>query len=314
MKREDRDLGLDRPISRRDVLNGMGVLAASTMLPGRALADKVLALERGGTVASEGAAAYPPALTGLRGSHDGSFEVAHQLVRRGRTDWGPVEEPDSDVYDLVVVGGGISGLAAAHFHRKENPKARILILDNHDDFGGHAKRNEFQVGGRSLIGYGGSQTLQEPSGYNQAAKTLLRDLGVDTKRFDSAYDQKFYTRNGLRAGIHFNRKEWGVDRLVPFGLGLFDGYINLQPSALSPKEAVEQMPLSKAAKREFLRLLVTKTDQLSDMSNDGRRDYLNSISYRDFLIKHLDIHEPETSPFCKISFLTPVWGSRLSLR
>jgi len=149
VKREDRNLGMDRPISRRDVLNGIGTLAASTLLPGRALANKVLALEGTGSVTSRGAISYPPALTGLRGSHVGSFEAAHQLAWGGRKDWRPVLEPDPDVYDLVVVGGGISGLAAAHSYRKENPKARILILDNHDDFGGHAKRNEFQVGGRS---------------------------------------------------------------------------------------------------------------------------------------------------------------------
>jgi spermidine dehydrogenase len=263
------------------------------MIPGRALADKVLALERAG----EAAAGYPPALTGLRGSHVGSFEVAHQLALSGQTDWGPVEEPDSDVYDLVVVGGGISGLAAAHFHRKEHPKARILIIDNHDDFGGHAKRNEFQAGDRTLIGYGGSQTLQEPSGYNEAAKILLRDLGVDTKRFDSAYDRKFYSRNGLGPGIHFNREAWGVDRVVPFGLEANDGYIDLAPSALSPKEAVAQMPISEAAKGELLRLLVTQEDQLSEIPADRKQDYLRSISYRDFLSKHMGIREPEVFAF-----------------
>ena len=180
---------MDRSISRRDLLHGMGALAASTLLPGRALAEEMLALERAG----ETAAGYPPALTGLRGSHVGSFETALELALEGRRDWGVVEEPDSDVYDLVVVGGGLSGLAAAHFYRKQQPKARILILDNHDDFGGHAKRNEFQSGGRTLIGYGGSQTLQEPSGYPAVVKGLLRDLGVDKKRFDTAYDRGFYT-------------------------------------------------------------------------------------------------------------------------
>jgi spermidine dehydrogenase len=287
--REDRDLGMDRPISRRDVLNGIGALAVGTMIPGRALADKVLALERAG----EAAAGYPPALTGLRGSHVGSFEVAHQLALSGQTDWGPVEEPDSDVYDLVVVGGGISGLVAAHFHRKENPKARILIIDNHDDFGGHAKRNEFQLGSHTLIGYGGSQTLQEPSGYPDVVKDLLKDLGVDKKRFDTAYDHEFYKRNGLRAGIHFNREKWGVDRVVPYGLGMLEDYVPVAPSTLSPKQAVAQMPISEPARREFLRLLVTDRDRLAEIPLDAKREYLDTISYRDFLIKHMDIREPE---------------------
>ena len=88
--------------------------------------------------------------------------------------------PIEETYDLVVVGGGISGLAAAWFYRRAKPSARILILDNHDDFGGHAKRNEFTLDGRRIIGYGGSQSLQSPNAlYSPVAKGLLRDLGVD---------------------------------------------------------------------------------------------------------------------------------------
>jgi len=147
MEPGDRDLGMDRPISRRDFLHGVGAVAAGGVLAGTPLADRSSAASHAKAVMDGGT--YPPSLTGLRGSHRGSFEAAHQLVLGGQSDWGAVGEPDADVYDLVVVGGGISGLAAAHSYRKENPKARILILDNHDDFGGHAKRNEFQVGGRS---------------------------------------------------------------------------------------------------------------------------------------------------------------------
>jgi spermidine dehydrogenase len=289
MKPADRNLGMDRSISRRDLLHGMGVLAASTLLPERVLAEEMLALERAGEIA----AGYPPALTGLRGSHVGSFETALELALNGRHGWGVVEEPDSDVYDLVVVGGGLSGLAAAHFYRKQQPKARILILDNHDDFGGHAKRNEFHSGGRALIGYGGSQTLQEPSGYPDVVKGLLRDLGVDKKRFDTAYDQEFFKRNGLGAGIHFNREKWGVERMVPYDLGTFENFLPLAPSPLSPKQAVAQMPISEPAQREFLRLLVTNEDRTPEIPAGAKAEYLYTISYRDFLIKHLDIHEPE---------------------
>ena len=279
---------MDRTISRRDLLHGMGALAASTLLPGRALAEEMLALERAG----ETAAGYPPARTGLRGSHAGSFETALELALKGRPDWGAVEEPDSDVYDLVVVGGGLSGLAAAHFYRKQRPTARILILDNHDDFGGHAKRNEFQAGGRTLIGYGGSQTLQEPWGYPDVVKGLLTDLGVDVKRFETAYDQGFYKRNELGAGIHFNREDWGVERLIPYDLGTFDNFLPLPPSPISAEEAVAQMPISEPAQREFLRLLVADRDRKPEIPADAKAAYLYSISYRDFLIEYLDIREP----------------------
>jgi len=279
---------MDRRISRRDLLHGVGALATSTLVPGHALADQ------GFVIASPGVTgdAYPPALTGLRGNHAGSFEVDHQLARQGRRDWGPIHEPDPDVYDLVVVGGGISGLSAAHFYRKQYPKARILILENHDDFGGHAKRNEFQVGGRTLIGYGGSQSLEEPSGYSGLVTDLLRDLGIDLNRFDTAYDRGFYKKNGLGVGMYFNRADWGVERMVPFNLGIFD-YIPFAPSPLSPAEAVARMPISAAAQREFLRLLIIDQDQMPEIAADAKEDYLYTISYREFLRKHLDIREPE---------------------
>jgi len=127
-------------ITRRDFLNGTQVaVGASLLSPWTELL---------GAEASQfrlGADYYPPALTGLRGSHDGSWETMHARVR-GKS-W-PTTEPEEH-YDLVVVGGGISGLSAAHFYRQERPGTHVLILDNHDDFGGHAKRNQFQIGDES---------------------------------------------------------------------------------------------------------------------------------------------------------------------
>ena len=284
MKSRDRNLGMDRPISRRDLLHGMGALAATALCTET---NQIFALEH------IEAAGYPPALTGFRGSHVGSFEVAHRLARTGRRDWGTVQGLDNEIYDLVVVGGGFSGLAAAHFFLKQRPKARILILDNHDDFGGHARRNEFQVGGRTLIGYGGNQSLEAPSGYSDLVKGLLRDLGVDIERFETAFDQEFFKRHGLTAGIYFNRKDWGADRIVPFDLGTFYGFLPLAPSPLGPEEAVAQMPISEPARREFLRLLVTDEDQIPEIPPDSKEEYLYTLSYRDFLSKHLNIREAE---------------------
>ena len=123
----------------------------------------------------------------------------------------PIEES----YDLVVVGGGISGLSAAWFYRRAKPSARILILDNHDDFGGHAKRNEFTLDGRRIIGYGGSQSLQSPKSlYSPVAKGLLRDLGVDITRFETAFERELYPSLGLSRGMFFNREAFGRDVLV----------------------------------------------------------------------------------------------------
>ena len=74
-----------------------------------------------------------------------------------------------ETYDLVVVGGGISGLAAAYYYRKlHRPGSRILILDNHDDFGGHAKRNEFHQGGPMRLAWGGTVNMEYPK-YSEVA-------------------------------------------------------------------------------------------------------------------------------------------------
>src|SRR5262245_44327315 len=143
-------------IARRDFLNGVALTIAAGLTPMAQLAAQP--------------SRYPPGLTGLRGQHQGSFEVAHAQALEGMRfplDGLPIEER----HDLVVVGGGISGLAAAFFYRRAEPAARILILDNHDDFGGHAKRNEFTLDGRLIIGYGGSEALQSPKTlYSKVAK------------------------------------------------------------------------------------------------------------------------------------------------
>src|SRR5690348_6057230 len=188
-------------ITRRDFLGGTALAIGVGLTP----ADQIAAAPT----------RYPPALTGMRGQHPGSFEVAHAFAREGRR-FGIDDAPSEETYDLVVVGGGISGLAAAWFYRRAfGAAARILILDNHDDFGGHAKRNEFLSGAHTLIGYGGSQSIQSPKTlWSEVAKDLLRDLGVELARFDSAFDRGFYSSLGLSRGIFFDRESFGRDTLL----------------------------------------------------------------------------------------------------
>ena len=195
---------LKRRFSRRDFLNGCAVGAAGLHLtPTEALAEGLIP---GHALGPE---YYPPALTGMRGSIAGTFEIAHALARSGQTFSMPEVQTDS-TYDLVVVGGGISGLAAAKLFRDRfGNSARILIIDNHDDFGGHARRNEITVDDKTLIGYGGSQAIDTPSAYSKVASQLLRDVGIYVERFNQYFDQEFFDSRNMGQGIYFDAQTYG---------------------------------------------------------------------------------------------------------
>jgi spermidine dehydrogenase len=272
VKKSDRKLGMDQPITRRDVLHGVSALATTSLLPGSLLADTINKLPDIG-----GSHHYPPALTGMRGSHPGSFEVAHQLAREGKREWGSAETHESDTYDLVVVGAGISGLSAAYFFRKENPGARVLVLDNHDDFGGHAKRNEFEIDGRLMIGYGGTMLIEAPAGYPAVARQLIEEIGIDTQRFYSAYHHDLYDSFGLESGVFFSRERFGTDHLAA--------------GPLSDPEILSKVPLSAKGKADLGRLFTDDRHYLGDMSGAERIEYLVNTDYATYLRERAGIGE-----------------------
>jgi spermidine dehydrogenase len=255
-------------VTRRDFLGGTALAIAA----GLTAADQIAAAP----------ALYPPALTGMRGQHPGSFEVAHAFAREGRR-FGIDDAPSEESYDLVVVGGGISGLAAAWFFRRAvGAGGRILILDNHDDFGGHAKRNEFSAGARTLIGYGGSQSIQSPKTlWSDVAKGLLRDLGVEISRFESAFDRSFYSSLGLSRGVFFDRETFGRDALVVGDALLLRG----GDAGAQLANFVASMPIAAASKRELLALYDSARDPLAGKSTQEKTKILKTTSYRDYLVK-----------------------------
>ena len=286
---------MDRRITRRDFINGASVAAGGTMFsPSAAAATGAQPGAQTLEIPQGSRDYYPPKLAGMRGSHEGSFEVAHAM-RDGKT-WDQVEET-GELYDLIVVGGGLSGLAAAFFFRKALPEAKSLILDNHDDFGGHAKRNEYEVDGRLVIGYGGTMMMHGALSYPYRAKELLEDIGIDRERFlrTTSSDRSLYRRMGLRRGVFFDRETFGEDRLV-----VGEPASEFGPPATDDRAGWEEFlakaPLSEPAKRDIIRLHEDRRDYLADMTTEEKIAKLRTTSYQAYLLNVVKVH-PDVIPY-----------------
>ncbi len=259
-------------ITRRDFLNGTQIAIGAAMTAPLFSACGVSETSYEFALSPD---YYPPAKTGLRGSHDGSWEAMHAAVS-GKTWDNPIV---GESYDLVVVGGGLSGLSAAYFYRQKKPDAKILILDNHDDFGGHAKRNEFEIGSETRLSYGGTEAIDTPSIYSTPARQLLKDIGVVLDRFYDYFDQEFWDRHNLSKSIFFDKETFGVDKLVP-------GY-----GVRAWAEFASKMPVSDKAKADFIRVQTEEVDYMPGKTYDEKYEILRKTSYEDFLRHYAKVDE-----------------------
>ena len=264
-------------ITRRDFIDGV----ACSVIAGAVYPN---------LVHGASSAPYPPALTGFRGSREPDYAAAHAL--RDGAKYRIDDYPVSEEVDLAVVGAGIGGLSSAYFVHKARPASRILILDNHDDFGGHARRNEFEVDGRLLIGYGGSESMQSPkTGWSRTALGLVAELGVRIDRFERAMDTNLYPGLGLSSGLMFARETFGVDKLVTG-----DPQRNLPsdiPARLHHGRPIAAFaadcPLSQDERRKLIDLYTSRREVLPGGSARERLALLESISYAEFLRKYWEL-------------------------
>jgi spermidine dehydrogenase len=323
----DKKLGMGCPISRRDFLNGVAVTVGAGLIGGTTSPASIATDNEGlsvpGTpplgkgaddstqeallaqdITPKDPRYYPPILTKMRGNHPGSFEAAH--ADKDGAFWKGAARPEDtrEAYDLVVVGGGISGLAAAYFFRaRTGPKARILILDNHDDFGGHAKRNEFHIDGRLLLMNGGTMSIESPFDYSREAAGLFADLGIDPPALQAKCAKPaFYHSLGLKSGIFFDKETFGADRLVVGEPGR--AFFRREPA--SPQEwedFLKKTPLSSEAQRDIVRLQTANIDYMPGLTELQKKQRLAKMSYKEFLLKVVKVH-PDVITF----YQTSTWG------
>jgi spermidine dehydrogenase len=259
LSERDKALGMDRPISRRDFLNGVALSVTAAAMSG---------LPHGAMAAAP--PADPSKLGGLRGHSETAMAVMHSV--RDGTFWASAPAPiaTGETYDLVVVGGGISGLSAALLYRQQKPDAKILILENNEDFGGHATRNEFVASnGKRIIGYGGSQSLQTPSFFSPLVNKVMADIGIEPAKFEEYFDSDWYDRVGVPGdGQFYGAELFGADKLVVPG---------------DDTGWVAETPLNDKAKADLVRITDEPEDYLPGKSREEKRAALAGMTYQKFL-------------------------------
>lgn len=238
----------------------------------------------------------PASKLGMRGSHDGSFEVFHDMSWQGDSKWTIPEGLSEEPYDLVIVGAGLSGLSAAWWWQEQTAgNSRILILDNHDDFGGHAKRNEFYVDGKQLLGVGGSTSITWPDQFSPEGLDLLEKIGVRWQRFlrgwgmlPSYADVFWYTRHGVeKQGRCYPRGFNGLEETVvsddPFAMAFYnEGDL---------KQLLSAIPVSQQTRELLFEIIHNEPKVFPKLTEQQRLDRLSQITYEDYLRDELQLPE-----------------------
>ncbi len=266
----DTDLGLDRPITRRDFLDGvaLGVAGAAALAHG-------------------GAAIGAPVSRSMPAADFAGQSLRAAAALHARRDGAPPPVvpaflPDGETADLVVVGAGISGLTAAHLYRQHAGRpVRVLLLDALPELGGHALRNEFVASnGSRIIGYGGSEALDSPSLWSPAAHALIRGIGIDLEQFRSYYDSGWSKRHGLtRRASYYAPSIWGGD-----------GRLVRHQADAKVADWIAETPLAPQAQRDIERLIEAPPDPFPRLTRTQKRARLAELTYDQLLIDVMHLH------------------------
>ena len=280
MKRSDRTLGLDRAITRRDFLGATLVGSGAALLYAPPLA-----------AATAGADPW----TGYGGVGDyaranGNTAVvrdAAHTIRDGATT-GLLERAvdTQETFDLVVVGGGFSGLAAAFEFQRHAPGRRCLILDNHDVFGGEARQNEFDVDGYRLWGPQGSNGFLPPVGNTTLSDEIWREIGMPSEF--AFLDQQQGGSQLRTAWDSYDAMFWGEGKIDVGHFFADRGWVrNVWDDDL------QRTPWDAALRADMLRAFRGR-ERFHDL--DGFEAWLDGMSYQHYLEKVMGL-DPRVSEY-----------------
>jgi spermidine dehydrogenase len=265
-------LGLDAPISRRDFLNGSLAAAGSALaLPaGSAVADTFTGYGGVGDYAR------------ANGNTWSVVQAAHRLRDGGYSEAVVAGARDAGQFDLVVVGGGIAGLSAAHrFRQLRGTTARILVLENHAMPGGEARQNEFDVEGIRLLGPQGSNDFGLPGQRRDSlTDSFFEEFALPREyqwqRWDSALKPLRFARDNYSNMDGF--QETQVD--VGYFFDQAHGADHLRWRRNIWSSALSDTPYSDTARRDLLRW---RADH--GAVSDAENRYLDTLTYREYLEK-----------------------------
>jgi spermidine dehydrogenase len=281
---------MDRNITRRDFLNGALLASGSVLLtsssPAQLLASVAQAPAQDDWTGYGGVGDY----ANSNGNTTAVFEAGHQ-IRDGLFESLPATAIDTgETYDCVVVGGGISGLAAAlMFQRKAGEGKTCLVLDNHPIFGGEAKRNEFLVDGHRLIGHQGSALFWPPYPHSFIAR-FYESIGLKTPRLEY---QKWA---GPAPEVVLTRTPYLGS--APYGLYFGKKFGQPQGVWVTDLKKLEGAPLSAKTREEFLRTQSTdQAAQKPQYRGDAISRRLDTITLEQHLMEKYGISRDTVRTF-----------------
>ena len=265
-------------ISRRDFVNGTLVGFGAALLgagaPGCTSAKKPIGVLGDPWTGFGGVGDYA-----ISNGNVASVRDAAHLIRDGLSKSMLDDAEDTgEKYDMVIVGGGFSGIGAAYqFHKEHGSDKKCLILENHPVFGGEAKQNEFEVDGYRLFGPQGSNDFGPP---DKDDESLIADIYRDT---GLPFEYKFAAKNPDKTEVktpleHYYGMYWEEER---YDTGYFLGE-NADPAwVINPrKDKLARMPWSDEFKAELNRAFEDKEEYYSGEDLDR---WLDSMSYKELL-------------------------------